>query len=339
MRKTIIGGQAVMEGVMMKAPKTMAIAVRRPDGTIQVTRRSLTSLKDRYPILNIPVLRGIISFGETMVLGVKSLMNSAELFDEEEGYKPSKMEAWLAEKLGRDIEDVIMFFALALAIVFAIGLFILLPAVLSGLIRPYVESSIAVNLTEGLVRLGIFLIYLILVSKMEDIRRIFEYHGAEHKTIHCYEHDEELTVENARKYTTLHPRCGTAFLLIVMVISIVVFSFMGWQNIFIRVLSRLMLLPLVAGLAYEVTRIAGKSRSPVVRAIMYPGLMLQKLTTREPDDAQLEVAIRAFLEAAGDLLKEEGEPEGETESQPFESVKSRAAAAANQGSGDGQAGI
>jgi uncharacterized protein YqhQ len=185
-----------------------------------------------------------------MVLGVKSLMNSAELFDEEEGYKPSKMEAWLAEKLGRDIEDVIMFFALALAIVFAIGLFILLPAVLSGLIRPYVESSIAVNLTEGLVRLGIFLIYLILVSKMEDIRRIFEYHGAEHKTIHCYEHDEELTVENARKYTTLHPRCGTAFLLIVMVISIVVFSFMGWQNIFIRVLSRLMLLPLVAGLAY-----------------------------------------------------------------------------------------
>ena len=240
------------------------------------------------------------------------------------------MEAWLAEKQVRDIEVVIMFVALAQAIVSAIGLFILLPAILSGLIRPYVESSIAVNLTEGLVRLGIFLIYLILVSKMEDIRRIFEYHGAEHKTIHCYEHDEELTVENARKYTTLHPRCGTAFLLIVMVISIVVFSFMGWQNIFIRVLSRLMLLPLVAGLAYEVTRIA---------AIMYPGLIVQKLTTRGMDDAQLEVAIRAFLEAAGDLLKEEGEPEGETESQPFESVKSRAAAAANQGSGDGQAGI
>ena len=307
MKKCTIGGQAVMEGVMMKAPSTMAIAVRCPDGTIQVTKQALTTIKDRIPILKIPVLRGIITFGETMVLGVKSLMTSAELFGEEdEEYKPSKVEVWLAEKLGKRTEDVIIYSAVVLAVVFAIGLFILLPALLSSLIRPFITNNVAINLIEGLIRLGIFLIYLTLVSRMKDIRRVFEYHGAEHKTIHCYEHDEELTVENARKYTTLHPRCGTAFLLIVMVISIIIFSFMGWQNIFVRMLGRLLLLPLVAGLSYEITRIAGKSDSPIIRGIMYPGMMLQKLTTREPDDSQLEVAIVAFREAAGDLLEEEG---------------------------------
>lgn len=311
MKKCVIGGQAVMEGVMMKAPKTMAIAVRRWDGSIEVIRQTLTTVKDRVPILKLPVLRGIVTFGETLVLGFRSLMASAELFgDEDESIKPSKFEAFLADKLGKKTEDVLLYSALVLAVAFAIGLFILLPALLSGLLRSLVHSNIVINLIEGVIRLGIFLIYLVLVSRMKDIRRVFEYHGAEHKTIHCYEHDEELTVENARKYTTLHPRCGTAFLLIVMVISIVIFSFLGWQNIFIRVLGRLLLLPLVAGLAYEVTRFAGKSDAPFIRAIMYPGMMLQKLTTREPSDEQLEVAIRAFMEAAGDIIENEGGSRG-----------------------------
>lgn len=341
MKKSTIGGQAVMEGVMMKAPDSMAIAVRRSDGTIKVTKQALTTVKDRYPILKLPVLRGIITFGETMVLGVKSLMTSAELFGEgEEEYEPSKVEEWLAKKLGKDVEDVIIYTAVILAVVFSLGLFILLPAALSSLVRPYIKSNIVINLTEGVVRLGIFLIYLTLVSRMRDIRRVFEYHGAEHKTIHCYEHDEELTVENARKFTTLHPRCGTAFLLIVMVISIIIFSFMGWQNIFVRVLGRILLLPFVAGLAYEITRAAGKSDGHIIRIIMYPGMMLQKLTTREPDDSQLEVAIRAFQEAAGDILaKEEGEESIDSGTETEGSADCRTADVEETGSGISQAGM
>ncbi len=337
--KPIIGGQAVMEGVMMKAPNTMAIAVRRPDGTIEVTKKALTTVKDKYTILNFPVLRGIVTFGETMVLGVKSLMTSAELFGEEdEEYKPSRVEEWLAKKLGKNVDDVIIYTAVILAVIFSVGLFILLPAALSSLIRPFINNNILINLAEGVVRLAIFLIYLTLVSKMKDIRRVFEYHGAEHKTIHCYEHDEELTVENVRKYTTLHPRCGTAFLLIVMVISIIIFSFMGWQNIFVRVLGRLLLLPFVAGLAYEITKFAGKSDAPFIRVIMYPGMMLQKLTTREPDDSQLEVAISAFKGAAGDILVEkEGEESIESGTEAEESVNSRPAVTGEPESGISQA--
>ncbi len=302
-----------MEGVMMKAPERIAIAVRRSDGQIEVKKQTLTTILNKYPILKLPVLRGIITFAETMVLGVRSLMTSAELYGEDaEEYKPSRFESFLAEKLGREVEEVVVYSAVVLALIFAVGLFILLPALLSGLIRPFIRSHVAVNFIEGLIRLGIFLIYLVLVSRVKDIRRVFEYHGAEHKTIHCYEHDEELTVENARKYSTLHPRCGTAFLLIVMVISIVIYSFMGWQNIFVRVLGRLLLLPLIAGLSYEVTRLAGRSKSRFVRIIMYPGMMLQRLTTREPDDSQLEVAIRAFKEAAGHILEREAEEKVES---------------------------
>lgn len=301
MKKSMIGGQAVLEGVMMKAPEAMAIAVRREDGTIDVTTKELAPARVKYPILKLPVLRGIITFGESMVLGVKSLMTSAEMYgaDASEEYKPSRLDAFLAKKTGKSIEDVAIFFALLLAVVFAVGMFIVLPALAAGFLRTMIKSHVLVNVLEGLVRLAIFLIYITSVSRMKDIKRVFEYHGAEHKTIHCYEHSEELTVENARKYSTLHPRCGTAFLLIVMVTSIFIFSFLGWQNIFVRMASRLLLLPLVAGISYEVTRLAGKSDAAVVKAIIYPGLLLQKLTTREPDDKQLEVAICAFKAAVG----------------------------------------
>ncbi|HOB19582.1 MAG TPA: DUF1385 domain-containing protein, partial [Candidatus Atribacteria bacterium] len=289
MKKSMIGGQAVLEGVMMKAPEAMAIAVRREDGTIDLTTSKLTPAKHRYPILKLPVLRGIIAFGESMVLGVKSIMTSAEMYgsDEAEQYKPSKFDAFIAQKTGRSLEDVAIFFALVIAIIFVVGMFIVLPALAAGFLRTRISSHVLVNVFEGLVRLTLFLIYIVSISRMKDIKRVFEYHGAEHKTIHCYEHDEELTVENARKYPTLHPRCVTAFLLIVMVISIFIFSFLGWQNIFVRMASRLALLPLVAGLSYEVIRLAGKSDAPLVKAVIYPGLLLQRLTTREPDDKQL----------------------------------------------------
>lgn len=311
MKKCTVGGQAVLEGVMMKAPDAMAIAVRCEDGTIDVKRKALNPASNRHPILKLPIIRGIISFGEAMVQGIRSLMDSVEIYGDQDSddFKPSKFETFIAKKLGKNVDDVIIFFAILLAMVFSVGLFILLPALIASLFRRWIENHIVVNILEGLVRIMIFLAYIIAVSQIKDIKRVFEYHGAEHKTIHCYEHEEDLTVENARKYTTLHPRCGTAFLLIVMVISIMVFSFLRWENILIRVITRLLLLPVIAGLSYEVTRLAGRSDSAIVRAIIYPGLLLQKLTTREPDDDQLEVAIRAFNAAMG--IYEEEETDGE----------------------------
>lgn len=304
MKKSSIGGQAVLEGVMMKAPDCMAIAVRQSNGEIEVKTKKTTSLKDKYPVFKKPILRGIINFGETMVMGVKSLMDSAELYgEEEEEYKPSKFENWVSQKTGKSTEDVMVFFALLLALGFAILLFMIGPALLTKFIGKSINSNLGKSLIEGVIRLTAFIIYILIISKMKDIRRVFEYHGAEHKVIHCYEHEEELTIENARKFTTLHPRCGTAFLLIVMVISILVFSFIEWNNILLRILIKIALLPFVGGVSYEIIKWAGASESKWVNIVMYPGLMLQKLTTKEPDDEQLEVAICSFL-AAMDTQKE-----------------------------------
>ncbi len=300
MKKCNVGGQAVLEGVMMKAPDCIAIAVRRGDGTIEVVKEKSTSIKDRHKILGLPVIRGMITFFETMVIGIKTLMTSAELYGDEEEleeYQPSKFENFLSDKTGKDVEDVMIGTALVFALLFAILLFVIIPTTVASFLRQRIESDVLMNVVEGLIRLAVFIIYIISISKIEDIRRVFEYHGAEHKTIHCYEHEEELTVENARKYTTLHPRCGTAFLLIVMVVSIVVFSFLGWQGIWMRILTRMLLLPVISGIAYEIIKWAGKSDSKFMEIIMFPGLMLQKLTTKEPDDEQLEVAIEAFLAA------------------------------------------
>ncbi|HZJ58357.1 MAG TPA: DUF1385 domain-containing protein [Clostridia bacterium] len=305
MKKSNIGGQAVLEGVMMKAPQRMAIAVRRSDGQIEVRSKSVTSIKDRYPLLRLPVLRGIITFAETMVMGIKSLMDSAELYGEEEEYTPSRFETWISQKTGKKAEDVMVFFALLIALGFAVLLFMVLPAMLAGFLGGIIKSNLVKSLIEGLIRLVAFVVYIVAISRMKDIKRVFEYHGAEHKVIHCYEHEEDLTVENARKFTTLHPRCGTAFLLIVMVISILAFSFLEWNNIILRIAIKLVLLPFVAGISYEIIKWAGNSDSGLVGIVMYPGLMLQKLTTKEPDDEQLEVAICSFL-AAMDDPEEEG---------------------------------
>lgn len=307
MKKSKIGGQAVLEGVMMKAPNKIAIAVRRSNGEIEIESKEISSVKDKYPILKLPVLRGIVTFGETMVLGIKSLMASAQLYgEEEEEYKPSKVESWVSQKTGINIDDVMVFFALITAIGFAILLFMIAPALLTKFVSQAVDSNLIKSLIEGVIRLTAFIIYILLISRMKDIKRVFQYHGAEHKTIHCYEHGEELTVENARKFTTLHPRCGTAFLLIVMIISIVAFSFLEWNNIIVRIVTKLLLLPFIAGISYEIIKWAGASESKWVNVVMYPGLMLQKLTTKEPDDEQLEVAICAFL-AAMDTIEDREE--------------------------------
>ncbi len=293
---TSIGGQAVMEGVMMRGPKEIATAVRKSSGEIVVDKRPVSSVITKHKILKLPILRGVVSFFESMVVGVKCLMFSADQVDLEDGEeaKPSKFETWLDDKLGDKIKDVAIYFAVIVSLAFSIGLFILLPTILVGFAKHFVQNRILLNLLEGVVRIAIFLLYLWAVSKMKDIQRVFEYHGAEHKTIATYEHGEELTVENARKYSRLHPRCGTSFLLIVMVISIIFFSLLRWDTVWERLLYRLLLLPVVAGVSYEIIKFAGRSTNRCVAVLTKPGLALQRLTTREPDDSQLEVAICAL---------------------------------------------
>ncbi|NLY44331.1 MAG: DUF1385 domain-containing protein [Clostridiaceae bacterium] len=296
MHRTSIGGQAVLEGVMMRGPSKIATAVRTPDGTITVDEKPVQMLSNRYKVLKLPLIRGVVSFFESMVVGVKSLMFSAEFFDieGEEDEKPSRFELFLEKVFGDKLQDVIIYFSVFISVLLATGLFMLLPTVIVGFVKKLVQNRIIANTSEGLLRIIIFLTYIYLVSKMKDIKRVFEYHGAEHKAIHCYEHNEELTVDNVRKYTTLHPRCGTSFLLIVMVVSIIAFSFVSWSNVWLRLMYRLMLLPLIAGISYEIIKFAGRNDNVLTRAISKPGMLLQKLTTREPDDSQIEVAIAAL---------------------------------------------
>lgn len=310
MAKGDIGGQAVLEGVMMKAPGQMAIAVRKSSGEIVVNAHPLKSVKDRWPILKLPVLRGIVAFGEAMTLGVKSITDSAKLFDDEsskEQDKPSGFEKFLSEKTGKSTDDIIIMLTIGFAIIFSILLFIVLPTFVVGFLKGLGLGGLLLNVIEGILRLTIFVSYVAAISRLKDIQRVFGYHGAEHKTIHCHEHGEEVNVTNAKKYSTLHPRCGTAFLLVVMVISIAAFSMLEWGNAFERIAARLLFLPIIAGISYELIRWAGRSESPLLKIVMFPGLMLQKLTTREPDDFQLEVAIKAFLA----VLKQEGALDGQ----------------------------
>jgi len=294
--RTFIGGQAVIEGVMMRGPKDVAIAVRTPEGTITVDKKPVQSLGMKYKIFKLPILRGVVNFFESMVLGVKSLMFSAEFYDleGEEEQPPSKFEKFVERLFGDKLQDALIYFSVFVSMIFAIGLFMLLPTVVVGFVKSFVQSHVVANISEGLVRIFIFLTYIILISNMKDIQRVFQYHGAEHKTIHCYENNEELTVENVKKYSRLHPRCGTSFLLIVMIVSIIVFSFVSWENVWIRLIYRLLLLPLVAGISYELLKFAGRSENKVVCVLRQPGMLLQKLTTREPDDSQIEVAIEAL---------------------------------------------
>ena len=294
-KMTSIGGQAVIEGVMMRGPKKIATAVRKSDGEIVMDMRDVNSFVAKHKLNKIPILRGVVAFIESMVTGIKCLMFSADQVElEDDSMEQSKFEKWLDDKFGDKIKDIAIYFAVVVALAFSIGLFMLLPTAIAGIFKYWIKAPIALNLIEGVIKLTIFLIYLWGVSHMADIKRVFEYHGAEHKTIAAYEAGVELTPENAMKYSRLHPRCGTSFLLIVMVISILMFSLLTWDTLWIRIAYRLLLLPVVAGLSYEIIKLAGKRPNGVVGLLTKPGLWLQKITTREPDISQLEVAIKAM---------------------------------------------
>ena len=290
---TSIGGQAVIEGVMMRGPESVAIAVRKQDGSIAVDKRPVGFLARKHPFLRFYVIRGVAAFCESLVLGMKALRYSAELFslqEEKPKTSESRFEQWLTK--GNRLQDITMILSMLFAICFTVVLFILIPNFLAGLSFP--NDRVRYNLLEGILRVAVFLGYIVLVSKLKDIQRVFEYHGAEHKVIHCYEHGEDLTIENARKYSTLHPRCGTSFLLIVMVVSIIIFSCYWSESLLFNSMYRILTLPLVAGLSYELIKVAGRSKNKVVQLLNLPGLWLQKLTTRQPNEDQLEVAITAL---------------------------------------------
>jgi len=293
---TSIGGQAVIEGVMMRGPKETATAVRKSDGSIIIDKQPINSFVTKYKLNKIPLVRGVFSFVDSLVTGMKCLMFSADQMDidDDEDYKPSKFETWLENKFGDKVKDIAIYFAVVVAIFFSIGLFMLLPNALASVVGIFIKNNVVLNITEGIIRMTIFLTYLLLVSRMKDIQRVFEYHGAEHKTIATYESGAELTVENAREHSRLHPRCGTSFLLIVMVVSIIMFSFLRWDVMWKNLLFRLALMPVVAGISYELIKFAGKSKMKFVRLLTKPGLWLQLITTREPDDSQLEVAIASL---------------------------------------------
>lgn len=283
-----VGGQAVIEGVMMKGVDSIAIAVRKPDGEIVLKKQELKS--NRKTISKIPVLRGVFAFFDSMVLGVQSLMYSAEFFEEDDPKAKDKK----PNALDRFMEANFIWISVLLSISFTVLLFILLPTVLVNVFEKWTENTIILNLIEGVVRIGIFVLYITAISGMKDIKRVFEYHGAEHKTIFCYEYGEELTVENVKKHSRLHPRCGTSFLFIVMIVSILMFSMFEWSSLLYRIAVRLALLPIVAGISYEFIKWAGKSTSKFACTMSKPGMWLQKITTREPDDSQIEVAIMAL---------------------------------------------
>ena len=299
MKNSSIGGEALIEGVMMRGPESVAIAIRKPDGEIIIDKKPLNTLAMRYKIFKAPIIRGMVGLLESMILGVKALMFSAEFVETEDGEtsKPSRFDGFLQKVFGDKLQSAITYFSVILALAMGIGLFILLPNLLSGLLgfdKGTTAGQIYYNLVEGFLRVSLFFGYIVLISKLKDIQRVFQYHGAEHKTIHCYEHEEELTVENVRQYTTRHCRCGTAFLFIVMLVSILVFSFSGWHSIWMNILLRLLLIPLVAGISYEILKFAGKSNGKIMGIVSMPGLLLQKFTTQEPDDRQIEVAIVAL---------------------------------------------
>ncbi|MDR2903168.1 MAG: DUF1385 domain-containing protein [Clostridiales bacterium] len=297
LRQTSIGGQAVLEGVMMMGKNMYALSVRTPDKTIETVKTVTNRASNKYKALRLPIIRGIVSFGSSMITGMRVIYKSAELagLNDLEEENPSKFDLWLQNKFGDKLYDYIMILSVVIAIVLGIGLFMVLPVGLSSLITPFLgEATWAIGIVEGLMRIVIFLLYMYLISRTKEIQKVFKYHGAEHKTINCFEHQQALTVENVRNNTRLHKRCGTSFLLLVMLVSMVVFFFVRTDVVWIRMLSRILLVPFIAGISYELIRWAGKSDATVVKIISYPGLCLQHLTTLEPDDDQIEVAIAAL---------------------------------------------
>lgn len=298
--RTTIGGQALIEGIMMLGPDKKAIVVRKPDGELEVKEEPRKLIKDKCPILGWPLIRGVVNFGSSLINGVRALFYSADFYPEDdEPEEPSKFDLWLEKHLGSEkAASVIMGFAAVLGILFSVGLFFLLPTFIAGFFDRFITTPIVHNLIEGVIRIVVFLLYLFLCSRMKDMKRVFSYHGAEHKTIFCYEAGLPLTVENVRTQPRHHPRCGTSFLFVVIVVSIlcssVVFTYVEWTNLWVRMGLHLLLLPVVVAISYEFNRLVGRHDNALTRILTKPGLWMQNFTTFEPDDSMIEVGIEAL---------------------------------------------
>lgn len=295
MKSSGIGGQAVMEGIMMRNGSEYSVAVRKENGEIEVKKETYKGVGSKCKLFRLPFIRGIFSFVDSLVLGMKSLNYSASLFmeDGEEEEEPGRFEKWLQKKFGDKAEKVIMDLTMVISIILAMGIFMVFPTWVSTLMKPLLGNGIWMALFEGVLRIAIFIAYVGLISLMPDIKRTYMYHGAEHKCINCIEHGMPLTVENVMKSSKEHKRCGTSFLLIVMVISILFFLVIRPETLWLRLVSRILLIPVIAGVSFEFLRLAGNSDNPVVNLLSKPGLMLHGLTTKEPDEKMAEVAICA----------------------------------------------
>lgn len=298
MRKCDVGGQAIIEGVMMRGAKGLATAVRTPNGEIEVKVKRTTPITKKYKILNIPIIRGAATLIDSLIIGINTLNYSASFFEEDE--EESKFDAWLKNKLGdKGANDLIITLTMMVSFFVAAGLFLGIPTAIASIFKGIGLSPILLNLIESAIRIAILITYMYFISKLDDIYRIFQYHGAEHKTIFCYEAEEKLTIENVKKFGRLHPRCGTNFLFLTMIVSIILFTLTGWGGFWQRLILRIVLMPLVAGITYELIKWLGRTESKLGKFIAYPGLKLQELTTKEPDDEQLEVAIKSLMAAEG----------------------------------------
>lgn len=298
--KTKIGGQALIEGVMMRGIDKASMAVLMPDKTIDVETWDVKAVKKRNLFLRLPLVRGVVNLVESLVMGYKCLMKSAEKsgMAEEEGEQPGRFERFLENHFGEmalnRLFQVTTVIATVIGVLLAVGLFLYLPALIARFLGGLFDVGYLQGVIEGIIKIVIFVLYLFLVSRMKEIRRVFEFHGAEHKTIACYEAGEQLTPENAKKFKRFHPRCGTSFLIIVLILSIIIFSVVSWDNLLIRVLLKIVLIPIVVGIAYELIRLAGRYDNVVTRIISAPGMWLQRITTNEPNEEQLKVAIAAL---------------------------------------------
>ena len=292
-----IGGQAVIEGVMMRGKRMYALAVRNPQKEIVVEKTKLNPVSDKSKFFELPLVRGVVSFVSSLVMGMKVITKSAELagLDDLEMDEESKIDRWLTKTFGDKLADYVIYFSVFISIILSIGIFMVLPTFIGGWINGFMGDNVRVRgAVEGIVRIVIFLGYIMLTTLMKDVRRVFMYHGAEHKTINCFENNKELTVENVRSQTRIHKRCGTSFLILVMIVSMIVFFFVTVDTIFLRVMSRIVLVPVIAGISYELIRYAGKHDNIFVRVVSAPGMALQHITTKEPSDDMIEVAIASL---------------------------------------------
>lgn len=296
MKSSGIGGQAVLEGIMMKNGVEYAVAVRNAKQEIIKEKNQYYGLGTKCKWFNFPFIRGIFSFIDSMILGMKTLTFSADIYGEEEEEKPSKLESWFSNKMGERFEKLIMGLTITISIVIAVIIFMMVPVVLSNLLSPVVPSVFWQSVLEGCIRIGIFLGYVSLISLMKDIQRVYMYHGAEHKCINCIEHGMPLTVENVAKSSRFHKRCGTSFLIFVVLISVILFIIIQVDTLWLRLITRVLLIPVIAGISYEILRLAGNSDHILIHVISKPGLWVQKITTKEPTDDMIEVAIAAVEE-------------------------------------------